>query len=136
MRFVIVVSIVLAVSGCYDQAQLARRQQWNSDQANQFVEIQLDKQKWAARNAALQEGRIKPGMTIDQFVAIWQIHPLGTVSESHFQGHDLYTLIYTDLSKHEYHRDRYENRQEREPGRPLGQGRRGRASNCPGRPAG
>jgi len=57
---------------------------------------------WAARNAALADGRIHVGMRLGEFAEIWQVGDGFAVSESHLPGHRLTTLDVTDYTQPRY----------------------------------
>jgi len=61
------------------------------------------KQFWQRRNAALEDGRIKVGMTDTEFLRLWDPKKSGAeVSKSHFAGHDILTADYIDCTDRVY----------------------------------
>lgn len=76
--------------------------------AERAKEKEEQKTLWAKRNAALRDGRIKVGMTFNDFADVWGTLKLLSenprISESHFAGHQICTFDFTDWTQERYPR--------------------------------
>jgi hypothetical protein len=78
-----------------------------SDRRREEEQAQTDA-LWKDRNAALMDGRIKIGMTFDDFLVIWQHNKEGAkMSSSQFENHFIGTTDYMDCTDRVYPRCRH-----------------------------
>jgi hypothetical protein len=103
-----VLGTILLLAGCDAMTGESpeRAARWAQRNAERVAKEQKDKELWTDRRAALKDGRIKIGMTGNEFLKIWpQAGGYWDKSESHFAGHDLFTVRYRDFTVYPNGRD-------------------------------